>query len=174
MEMERLPPATAPPPALPWRFDPDTRKLRVTLNPPLSRHFALLIRSQVATGPLPFEQALGLVTVDNAADQIVGEAGIAATDEVQLDAVTANALSPINLEDFPSERVLRLSRPDSRADSSPRLPLLRRRGQPVLESLGGGTGCAGRNQGHLVAGRGPHHAGGQFRGGHHAARAFST
>jgi len=91
--------AAAPPPPA-WRFDPDTRKLRVTLNPPLSRNFTLLIRSQVATRPLPFEQSLGLVTVDNAAG-IVGEAGIAATDEVQLDAVTANALSPINLEDFP-------------------------------------------------------------------------
>jgi hypothetical protein len=94
-------PNSAPPPAPPWRFDPDTRKLRVTLNPPLSRFFALLIRSQVATDPLPFEQTLGLVTVDNAAGQIVGEAGIATTDEVQLDAVTPNALSPINLEDFP-------------------------------------------------------------------------
>jgi len=86
-----------------WRFDPDTRKLRVALNPALSRPFALLIRSQVATGPLPFAQSLGLVTVDNAAGQIVGEAGIATTDEVQLDAVTANSLSPINLEDFPMD-----------------------------------------------------------------------
>ena len=39
-----------------WRFDPDTRKLRVTLNPAQSRPFALLVRSQFATGPLPFEQ----------------------------------------------------------------------------------------------------------------------
>ncbi|HXR08606.1 MAG TPA: hypothetical protein VN765_14820, partial [Candidatus Acidoferrum sp.] len=86
-----------------WRFDPDTRKLRVVLNPALSRPFALLIRSQVATGPLPFEQGLGLVTVDGAAGQIVGEAGIATSDEVQLDSVTANGLSPINLEDFPMD-----------------------------------------------------------------------
>ncbi len=62
--------AAAPAPA--WRFDPDTRKLRVALNPALSRPFALLIRSQVATGPLPYAQSLGLVTVDNAAGQIVG------------------------------------------------------------------------------------------------------
>ncbi|MGA3179583.1 MAG: hypothetical protein ABSF38_04490 [Verrucomicrobiota bacterium] len=88
----------APPPA--WRFDPDTRKLRVTLNPALSRPFALLIRSQVATGPLPFEQTLGLISVDNAAGQIVGVAGLATTDEVQLNAVTPQGLSPINLEDF--------------------------------------------------------------------------
>ena len=93
--------AAATPPA--WRFDPDTRKLRVTLNPALSRPFTLLIRSQVATGPLPFEQTLGLVTVDNAAGQIVGEAGIAASDEVQLDSVNPSSLSPINLEDFPMD-----------------------------------------------------------------------
>jgi len=102
IEMDSAQPQNgAPSPAPPWRFDPDTRKLRVTLNPPLSRVFALLIRSQVATDPLPFEQTLGMVIVDNAAGQIVGEAGIATTDEVQLDAVTPNALSPINLEDFP-------------------------------------------------------------------------
>ena len=95
--------STTTPPA--WRFDPDTRKLRVTLNPALSRNFMLLIRSQVVTGPLPFEQSLGLITVDNAAGQFVGMAGIATSDEVQLDTVTPTGLSPINLEDFPTYAV---------------------------------------------------------------------
>ncbi|HZV34257.1 MAG TPA: hypothetical protein VFB72_06735, partial [Verrucomicrobiae bacterium] len=84
-----------------WRFDPDTRKLRVNLNPPQSRPFALVIRSQVATGPLPLEQSVGLVSVENAAGQI-GQLGIATGNEVQLDDVTANGFSPINLEDFPA------------------------------------------------------------------------
>src|SRR5206468_2918711 len=53
-----------------WRFDPDTRKLRVSLNPPQSRPFTLFVRSQVATGPLPFEQSVGLLTVNNAAGQL--------------------------------------------------------------------------------------------------------
>ena len=87
-----------------WRFDPDTRKLRVTLNPPQSRPFALLIRSQVATGPLPFEHSVGLVAVDNAAGQI-GLLGIATGNEVQLDTVGAESFSPINLEDFPTHVV---------------------------------------------------------------------
>src|ERR1035441_6153942 len=65
-----------------WRFDPDTRKLRVTLNPPQSHTFGLLVRSQVATGPLPFEQSVGLLAVDNAAGQI-GLLGIATGHEVQ-------------------------------------------------------------------------------------------
>ena len=84
-----------------WRFDPDTRKLRVTLNPAQSRPFNLVIRSQVATGTLPFVQSVGLISVDGAAGQ-VGLLGVATGNEVQLDDVVAERLSPINLEDFPN------------------------------------------------------------------------
>jgi hypothetical protein len=84
-----------------WRFDPDTRKLRVTLNPAQSRTFGLVIRSQVATGTLPFEQSVGLISVDGAAGQI-GLVGVATGNEVQLDNVTAESFSAINLEDFPN------------------------------------------------------------------------
>jgi tetratricopeptide (TPR) repeat protein len=90
-----------------WRFDPDTRQLRVTLNPAQSRPFFVLVRSQAATGPLPLEQSIGLLTVENAAGQI-GLAGIATGGEVQLDAVTAPAFSAINLEDFPGDAVAAL------------------------------------------------------------------
>ncbi|HEY5044098.1 MAG TPA: hypothetical protein VIK53_19170 [Verrucomicrobiae bacterium] len=83
-----------------WRFDPDARKLRVTLNPAQSRTFALVIRSQVATGTLPFEQRVGLISVEGAANQI-GLLGVATGNEVQLDDVGVENLSPINLEDFP-------------------------------------------------------------------------
>ena len=90
-----------------WRFDPDTRQLRVTLNPAQSRPFVVLVRSQTATGPLPLEQAMGLLVVENAAGQ-VGLAGIATGSEVQLDAVSAPAFSPLNLEDFPGDAVAAL------------------------------------------------------------------
>lgn len=83
-----------------WRFDPDTGKLRVSLAPPQSHPFTLLIRSQIATGPLPVTQDVGLISVDNAAGQI-GLLGLATGTEVQLDNVAAETLSPINLEDFP-------------------------------------------------------------------------
>jgi hypothetical protein len=83
-----------------WRFDPDTRKLRVTLNPAQSKPFNLIIRSQVATGPLPFTQRVGLLAVDGAAGQI-GLLGVATGNEVQLDDVGADQFSAINLEDFP-------------------------------------------------------------------------
>lgn len=83
-----------------WRFDPDARKLRITFARPQSRPFALLVRSQVATGTLPFEQSVGLLSVENAANQI-GVLGIATGSEVQLDAVNADGFAAINLEDFP-------------------------------------------------------------------------
>ncbi len=83
-----------------WRFDPDTRKLRVTLTPQQSKPFTLVVRSQVATGPLPFEQRAGLLGVVGAAGQL-GSVGVATGSEVQLDNVTTEDLSPINLEDFP-------------------------------------------------------------------------
>ena len=83
-----------------WRFDPDARKLRVTLNPAQSKPFALVIRSQVATGTLPFAQRVGLISVEGAAGQI-GLLGIATGNEVQLDDVGAEKFSAINLEDFP-------------------------------------------------------------------------
>jgi hypothetical protein len=83
-----------------WRFDPDSGKLRVGLAPAQSRPFGLLLRSQIATGPLPITQTVGLISPDGAATH-VGMFGVATGNEVQLDTVTSEALSPINLEDFP-------------------------------------------------------------------------
>ncbi len=83
-----------------WRFDPDTRKLRVTLTKAASQPFTLIIRSQIATGPLPFEQTVGLLSVNGAAGQ-VGSAAIATGNEVQLDTVSSEGFTAINLEDFP-------------------------------------------------------------------------
>ena len=88
-------------PAAPlWRFDPDTRRLRVTLSAPQSRPFTMIVRSQIATGPLPVEQAAGLLSVVGAAGQ-VGSVGVATGNEVQLDTVTAEGFTALNLEDFP-------------------------------------------------------------------------
>ncbi len=92
----------APPLVSLWRFDPDTRKLRVTLGTPQSRPFSILVRTQIPTGPLPVEQTVGLVAVEQAAGQ-VGQLGIGTGNEVQLDSVTGTALSPVNLEDFPAD-----------------------------------------------------------------------
>jgi hypothetical protein len=82
-----------------WRFDPDSRQLRVTLKPAQSRPFSVVIKSQTAVGPLPIQQRVGLISVTNAAGEI-GMLGIATGSDVQLDSVTNDALAAINLEDF--------------------------------------------------------------------------
>lgn len=87
-----------------WRFDPDTRKLRVTLSPPMSRPFSLFIFSQVATGTLPFQQSVGLISVEGAREQS-GSLGIATGNDVQLDDVSAENCPAINLDDFPADPV---------------------------------------------------------------------
>ena len=84
-----------------WRFDPDARKLRISLSPPQARSFSVLVKSQIATGPVPFEQSVGLLAVNNAAAQI-GLLGVATGAEVQLADVQAEAFSSINLDDFPA------------------------------------------------------------------------
>ncbi len=91
-----------------WRFDPDAGRLRVNVTPSQSRPFSLLIRSQVATGPLPVTQTVGLLAPEGAAGHI-GLFGVATGNEAQLDTVTAEMLSPINLEDFPSNLAAVLS-----------------------------------------------------------------
>ena len=72
----------------------------MTLNPAQSRPFALVIRSQVATGTLPFNQRVGLISVGNAAAQS-GSIGVATGNDVQLDDVAAENCPSISLEDFP-------------------------------------------------------------------------
>ncbi len=84
-----------------WRFDPDTRQLRVRLSSPQSRPFAFVVRSQLPTGALPITNSVALLSVIGAAGQI-GVLGIATGAEVQLDAAVEQGCSPINLEDFPT------------------------------------------------------------------------
>src|SRR5262249_29954367 len=85
-----------------WRFDPDTHKLRVTFKRPQSRPFSVLVRSQCAAGPLPWDYSVGLLGIEEAAGQL-GLVGIATGNEVQLDDARAPSLSPLNLEDFPGD-----------------------------------------------------------------------
>ncbi len=90
-----------------WRFDPDERRLRVSLNPPQSRPFTLFVRSQISTGPLPLEQRAAAINVLGAAGQLIS-IGVATGPDIQLDSVAAESLSPINLEDFPTSTLVPL------------------------------------------------------------------
>ena len=87
-----------------WRFDPDTRKLRVTLSPAMSQPFNLFILSQVATGTLPFQQSVGLISIESAEAQD-GSFGIATANDVQLDDVAVEDCPAINLDDFPANTI---------------------------------------------------------------------
>jgi hypothetical protein len=84
-----------------WRFDPDAGKLRLTFNPPQSRSVAVAVRSQLATGPLPYERAVGVLKVESASGQI-GLVAVATGNEVQLDHAEGATFTSINLEDFPA------------------------------------------------------------------------
>lgn len=83
-----------------WRFDPDTRRLRVEFSRPQAKPFRFLVRSQIVTRPLPFARESGLLRVLGAAGQ-VGTVGVATGAEVQLDDVEIAGLAVMNLEDFP-------------------------------------------------------------------------
>jgi len=92
-----------------WRFDPDQRLLRVQLTSAQARPFALRLRSQLATSPLPYQQTNGVITLVQAAGQ-VGMVALATGSEVQLDSAMEEGLSAINLEDFPSALVAEMAR----------------------------------------------------------------
>ncbi|MBI1178579.1 LysM peptidoglycan-binding domain-containing protein [bacterium] len=83
-----------------WRFDPDTRKLRVQFKSPQAGSFSLRITSQAVAKPLPYQQSLELITASGAANEI-GTVGIATGSDTQVEDVSVENLSSINLEDFP-------------------------------------------------------------------------
>jgi len=116
------------------RFDPDTRKLRISLNPPQSRPFTLIVRSQVAAGPLPFEQSVGLLSVNNAASQL-GPSASPPAPKCSSTILPRTRFLP-NLEDFPADAASTVARANRRADAAPRLSLRgRERNRRVEASL---------------------------------------
>jgi hypothetical protein len=87
-----------------WRFDPDLRKLSLQFEPAQAQVFTVKVWSQFTAGTLPFEKTLGLLKVEGAANEI-GQIGVATGSEVVLEDVTADALTKINLEDFPAAMI---------------------------------------------------------------------
>lgn len=83
-----------------WRFDPDTRRLRVQLTSAQSKAVTLRIRSQVTVGAFPSDMSLQVPQLVGASGQ-VGLVGLATGAEVQMDDVRAEGYAAINLDDFP-------------------------------------------------------------------------
>jgi hypothetical protein len=82
-----------------WRFDPEKRELRMSVEPAQNVGFAFTIETQRGAGALPMDLELEPVRVDNAAGE-VGLLGLAFGEEVQPEAVDVEGLSRVNPEDF--------------------------------------------------------------------------
>ncbi len=84
---------------LSWRYDPDLGNLNVQLKEPRTEVFPLSFLSQSGAGALPYSHVIGLVHLPGASGEL-GYVGVAAPQEVQLDAVTPAGMTPLSLEDF--------------------------------------------------------------------------
>ncbi len=82
-----------------WRFDPQTRRLHVAIEPAQTEAFRFDIESQLGAGALPFDLSLEPMRVAGAAGQ-VGLIAIAFGPEAQPERVTPADLSAVNVQDF--------------------------------------------------------------------------
>ncbi|MCH7224637.1 hypothetical protein [Haloferula sp. A504] len=83
-----------------WRFNPDTRRLRVSIEPAQQAPFAFRVATQRATGVLPVDLSLAPLRVEGGAGS-VGMIGLAFGDDAQPEAVQPAGLGAVNLDDFP-------------------------------------------------------------------------
>ncbi len=82
-----------------WRFDPESRQLRVELQSALGEPFQLTVLSQQGTDSLPVDVSLEPIRVTGAAGE-VGMLALAFGPDAQPESAAAQGLSPVNLEDF--------------------------------------------------------------------------
>jgi hypothetical protein len=82
-----------------WRFDPQTRRLHVAIEPAQTEAFRFDIESQLGAGALPFDLSLEPLWVAGAAGQ-VGLIAIAFGPDAQPEQVTPADLSAVNVQDF--------------------------------------------------------------------------
>jgi hypothetical protein len=82
-----------------WRFNPETRELKVGIEPAQDQPFAFMIGTQRGTATLPVELNLQPLVVKGAAGS-VGLLGLGFGDEAQAEAVVAKGMSAVNLDDF--------------------------------------------------------------------------
>jgi hypothetical protein len=82
-----------------WRFNPETRRLQVAIEPAQAETFSLVVEFQRGTAALPYDLALRPVRVKGAAGE-VGMIALAFGGDAQPEGVKAEGLSPVNGEDF--------------------------------------------------------------------------
>ena len=89
-----------------WRFDPQTRKLRLSVDPAQTDAFKFDIETQLGIAALPAPVSLEPMRVAGSAGQI-GMIGLAFGNDAQPEAVQPKNLSPIDIEDFDSSLIPR-------------------------------------------------------------------
>ncbi|PTY02423.1 hypothetical protein DB347_23750 [Opitutaceae bacterium EW11] len=82
-----------------WRFDPEKRRLHVSIEPAQSRAFRFDLETQLGAGALPFDLGLEPSRVVGAAGD-VGLIGLAFGGDAQPEAVRAKDLSAVSVQDF--------------------------------------------------------------------------
>jgi hypothetical protein len=82
-----------------WRFDPETRRLEVLLNRPVSGDYLLTVVTQMPQESLPYQAALAPLAVQGASRQR-GTLALAATDAVQIRADDLRGATGMNTGDF--------------------------------------------------------------------------
>ena len=82
-----------------WRFDPDTRQLRIELETARADGFQIAVFTQQGLAGLPTDATLEPLRVEGAAGE-VGMLALAFGPDSQPESVTATGLSAVNLEDF--------------------------------------------------------------------------
>ncbi len=88
-------------PAGSWRFNPETRELRIAIEPAQDQPFSVSVATQRGTAALPVDLALAPLQVKGTAGS-VGLLGLAFGDEAQPESVTVKGMSDVNLDDFSS------------------------------------------------------------------------
>ncbi len=82
-----------------WRFDPDSRELRVIVQPAQSNRFGFVVETQRSAGDLPTDLKVTPLRVNGAAGE-VGLIGMAFGNEVQPEGLKTEGLSKVNPSDF--------------------------------------------------------------------------
>lgn len=82
-----------------WRFDPATRKLRVSLAPAQAEAFSFVVETQRGAAAPPYELSLRPLRVAGAAGD-VGMLALAFGGDAQPEGVKTEGLSPVNAGDF--------------------------------------------------------------------------
>ena len=86
-------------PAGSWRFNPQNRELRISIEPAQDQPFTVTIATQRGTGALPVDLELAPLQVKGAAGS-VGLLGLGLGNDAQAESVAAKGMSDVNLDDF--------------------------------------------------------------------------